>query len=128
MCLNTKDEKIRWKWGVGYKAFGLDPTGTVYAGHSRGVKQYLVENEWLHDEANILLETETYSIGYSSRYETGFHLCRTWTDADILIAKLSWDRAVVRKVSFKKVTATGLQRGIDCIVARSIKLLSETGS
>lgn len=123
MCLDTKDETIKWKWGVGYKVFTELLDGTVSTGHVKGTRQYPTVGQWLADESPKL--RVLYTESDSNTYTTGFHLCRTLEGARQLRLKLDWVGIAIRKVKFKHVTTTGKQHSVGCIVARSIMLLPE---
>ena len=125
MCLDTIDEVIQWKTGVGYKLFYNQSSygpSRMMTGYSRVNRMEARLDKWLHDEgaAGGLINTT-----YSSKYPAGFHLNKTKAGAERLRIELNWNTAVIREVKFKNVVATGLQSGTVCIVARSIMLLAD---
>ncbi len=105
MCLDTVDKKPTVTEGEGYKTF---PHNSLETGLLSN-RLLLREGHWIRDVHEETIPSE------NGNYRTGFHLWRFSQGAQTWKCR----NEVIRKVSFRKVTATGRQGG-QVIVAREI--------
>ncbi len=115
MCLDTVDEKPRWKKGKGWKCFQLtdDKLGPLFP-RLVGSFNYPT-GEWVKDSKPATFTLRDESL--KSRYPTGFHIEKTKKCAGYWV---HGPHQVIRRVHFKDVVATGTQSNDPCIVARQI--------
>ncbi len=120
MCLDTVDKKIGVTGGEGWKVFGGqdrrdrdDPQEGLRGWFGFG--GYIPIGKWVTDRPRRLRLCSYYT---DNQYPSGFHL---YSSRAIAYKDFKGVRVRrIRKVSFRKVVATGVQDEAPVIVAREI--------
>lgn len=131
MCLSRVDviynEPICSNYKIGYKHFKLENNGkrkSVYHKYKSKDKALRI-NRWIHDNKDIRISANnfTYSISQDFKvicteqyYPSGFHLFQTYDDAFSYMN----DETSILEIRYKNIIATGFERNIKTIIAKSI--------
>ena len=107
MCLDTVDEKLKVTRGDGWKTFEGEnrpsrPDPKTLGTWAFGAR--IPVGEWFTDPCGLGTSIRSLDGGW---YPRGFHIHRDETDARMWAAG---ERRRVRKVSFRQVVATGVER------------------
>ena len=113
MCLTRVDETPKMTEGEGFKRFLKCPRGKLGGYFFNGPR--LVEGRWLRDRSKKTI----MAMQTGKEYPRGFHVKETasWGSCDLVYTN--------RRVSFRKVVATGEEYGETVIVAKEMYIHPE---